>query len=208
MKRLTKIRNATPRKPVEIAYVADPEEGTHISSQMKERYPRTYKFSRMICACAYDVRKVKQVAIALRKHFAVKAKVKEFYENNLGDDGSYRIMDRFDSSGQMISEGVPLPAKLEKIRSDAWIELTSFFVVGELHFFTDQETWVPEAGEEVELHLRNADPLKDDGATYRITRVLPLEVEEAEDDDPLALAKKVDDEVSEVSDFITELASV
>lgn len=205
MKSLTKIHNANPLSPVEVAYVADPEEGTHIDLRAKRSYPRTYKFSRMICLWAYDVKKSAQVLVSLRKYYAIKAEVKKFYENNLGENGEYRITDRIAKDGTMI-ERIPLPAKLQKMSDDVYIELTSHMVVGQLDFFTDRETWVPSSGVNVEMHLRSADPLKEDGATYRVTEIHPLPVGESDQVSPEELLKRGDPEVKEVSDFLTELA--
>lgn len=207
MKTLTKIHNANPIKPVEVAHVADAESGTHIDLRVKDSYPRTYKFSRMMTLWAYDVNKATKVAASLRKYYAVKAAVKSFYENNLGENGEYRITDRIAKGGERI-EKIPLPAKLDKMSKDVYIELTNHMVLGQLNFFTDRETWVPASGVNVEMHLRSADPLKEDGATYRITEIHPLPVEESDQVDPRAMAEAGDPEIKEVSDFLTELAKV
>jgi len=207
MKTLSKIHNANPIKPVEVAHVADPETGTHIDLKVRDSHPRTYKFSRLMTLWAYDVNKATKVAVSLRKFRAVKAAVKEFYENNLGENGEYRITDRIGKDGERI-ERIPLPAKLEKMNREVYIELTSHMVIGQLDFFTDRETWVPTSGVNIEMHLRSADPLKEDGATYRVTEIRQLPVEDADNASPDDVMAAGDPEVKEVSDFLTELAKV
>jgi len=199
MRNIAPITEAGTYNNVPVAYVADE---SHIDATQEERDPVNYMYSLMVAVWAYDVSNVKAVAAALKNYYVVIKAKAAFYAKNAAEDGSWRITDRV-SGGEKI-EGVPLNAKLAKADEQAWVDLTSLFVVGSLHFYRDRPTFQPASGEGVIAVIRESQSMKEGTARFRLARIEPMPAKNLKFQDAEQLGALSAEDLAKLSDFVTE----